>query len=426
MHFRLLVLIFAISLQPILGFGQYKEVWKVSGDLRGTPRCMIKTKDGNIVVAGSKPIVIPNPDKPVIVEKPVKKDDPYSTPPESADTAVAATPAADEEELPENINTDLWIAKFSTDGKLLWEKTYGGKEADVANGIIQTYDGGLAVAGTTASRGKGKADAWILKLDADANIIWDTVYGGKKNDGAYAIIETYDHGLAIAGFTESKGKGNADSWLIRLDAKGKKKWDITDGGGKRDVAYSLVEGPDKYIIMAGYSYSAYGYGGKDYFLVRVDTMGQIKWDKVKGGNRDDVAYNISLTSDNNFTIFGMSDSKKTYPCGWMVKMTPDGKRWGDEHMVPNGTLHMCDPIECRAISECADKCLLITGKGFVFQRQNDAIVVKLGPDGEMQQYMSGGTEDEDNGIAAMEMPDGSIIMVGTSAKDTFLMIKFKR
>ena len=51
-----------------------------------------------------------------------------------------------------------------------WNKTFGGKWDDVANSIIQTTDGGYMVAGSTKSKGAGKSDIWIIKLDKEGNL----------------------------------------------------------------------------------------------------------------------------------------------------------------------------------------------------------------------------------------------------------------
>jgi hypothetical protein len=85
---------------------------------------------------------------------------------------------------------------------------------------VQTGDGGYALAGGTVSFGAGVCDAWLVKTDAAGNMMWNQTYGETNDDGAYALVETSDGGYALAGITGSFGAGNYDSWLVKTDASG--------------------------------------------------------------------------------------------------------------------------------------------------------------------------------------------------------------
>ena len=106
---------------------------------------------------------------------------------------------------------------------LTWERTYGGSDNDEARSLIQTTDGGYALAGATSSKGAGDVDFWVIKLDHQGNIVWDRTYGGSDKDVAYSLIQTTGGGYAVAGYTYSKGAGGADFWVIKLDAQGNLK-----------------------------------------------------------------------------------------------------------------------------------------------------------------------------------------------------------
>lgn len=103
---------------------------------------------------------------------------------------------------------------------ITWEKTDGGSEDDWASSINQTSDGGYIIAGETYSKGIGKEDAWIMKLDNQGNLLWEKTYGGSNGDKAWIIIQTIDGGYALAGTTSSQGAGEEDLWLIKLDENG--------------------------------------------------------------------------------------------------------------------------------------------------------------------------------------------------------------
>ena len=99
---------------------------------------------------------------------------------------------------------------------LVWDHTYGGAERDGAFSIVALADGGLAVAGLTESKGAGDADMWVLRLDEAGNVLWDHTYGGAVWDQAYSIVALADGGFAVAGYTGSKGAGEYDMWVLRL------------------------------------------------------------------------------------------------------------------------------------------------------------------------------------------------------------------
>ena len=108
-----------------------------------------------------------------------------------------------------------------TAGEILtWDKAFGGIEAEVANSIIQTRDGGYALAGYTWSKGAGREDAWMIKLDENGEMAWDKTFGGSDEDVARCIIQAENGGYVLAGYTESKGAGKYDAWVIKLDEKG--------------------------------------------------------------------------------------------------------------------------------------------------------------------------------------------------------------
>jgi hypothetical protein len=95
-------------------------------------------------------------------------------------------------------------------------KTYGGGW-DYANSVQQTSDGGYIVAGYTYSFGAGFADFFLIKTDANGNIIWAKIYGGTDYDVARSVQQTSDDGYIVAGGTYSFGAG---IFLIKTDANG--------------------------------------------------------------------------------------------------------------------------------------------------------------------------------------------------------------
>ncbi|MDG6223124.1 MAG: hypothetical protein QCH99_07690 [Candidatus Bathyarchaeota archaeon] len=103
---------------------------------------------------------------------------------------------------------------------LMWNQTYGGTNPDKAYSLVETSDGGYAIAGYTTSFGAGNSDFWLIKTDIHGNVEWNQTYGGAEAEYAQSLVETSDGGYAIAGYTTSFGAGNSDFWLIKTDEMG--------------------------------------------------------------------------------------------------------------------------------------------------------------------------------------------------------------
>lgn len=165
---------------------------------------------------------------------------------------------------------DFWVLKIRERGELLWERSYGGADIDYASAVTKTRDGGVVVAGLTKSAGAGGFDARVLKLDAAGEIIWDHTYGGEQDDWVRAVVETRDGGLALAGYTISQGAGLYDAWLLKLDKDGALVAERTFGGAGNEWARALVEMADGSLAIAGDTWSR-GAGESDVLVIRIDS-----------------------------------------------------------------------------------------------------------------------------------------------------------
>jgi hypothetical protein len=153
-------------------------------------------------------------------------------------------------------------------------KTYGGAYYDVAYSVQQTSDGGYIVAGVTHSFSAGGYDIFLIKTDANGNVQWAKTYGGTSGDGAFPVQQTSDGGYIVAGGTWSFGAGSADLFLIKTDANGNIIWAKTYGGTDWDWAESVQQTSDGGYIVAGYTES-FSAGGYDIFLIKTDANGEI-------------------------------------------------------------------------------------------------------------------------------------------------------
>ncbi|GAA4803959.1 hypothetical protein [Litoribaculum gwangyangense] len=162
---------------------------------------------------------------------------------------------------------DFWVVKISETGTLLWEKSFGGSEIDEARAITSSDDGNYVIVGDTrssdldVSMNKGAADLWIIKISSDGNLIWEKSFGGSSFDVGRSIFKTLDNGFVISGSSRSAdgdvevNRGQNDAWILKIDANANLLWQKTIGGSNIDFAYDAVELNDQSIIAVGESAS---------------------------------------------------------------------------------------------------------------------------------------------------------------------------
>jgi uncharacterized delta-60 repeat protein len=228
-------------------------------------------------------------------------------------------------------NRDFWVLKLNSDGTVAWQKRYGGADEDCASSIRQTSDGGYIVAGCTWSFGASNYDFWVLRLSSDGAISWQKRYGSANNDYANSIYQTGDSGYIVAGYTESFGSGGRDFWVLKLkpdDAlvpsnNGAVDWQYSYGGANDDQASSIQQTSDGGYIVAGYT-DSFGSGGRDFWVLKLNSDGTVSWQKTYGGASLDCATSIRQTSD-GYIVAGYTES---FGSGgrdfWVLKLNSNG------------------------------------------------------------------------------------------------------
>jgi len=157
-------------------------------------------------------------------------------------------------------------------GDIIWSETFGGSGNDYAYGIYETSDSGLIIVGHTNSFGAGGMDIYIIKIDFSGTIQWSKTYGGANDEFGYAIQQTSDNGYIIVGSTTSFGAGAEDVYLIKTDANGNILWTKAYGGTMNEVGYSIQQTTDGGYIITGNT-SSFGAGQKDIYVIKADTNG---------------------------------------------------------------------------------------------------------------------------------------------------------
>ncbi len=202
---------------------------------------------------------------------------------------------------------EFFLVKLNSAGTYQWSKTYGGPGDDIATSVIQTQDGGYALAGLSNSFGPYNVFT-IIKTDSLGNIQWNRlIEASGTGSHIYSIIQISDGSFVLAGEFSSIGVSPYDMYIVKLNSSGSIQWTRTVGGTDYDKANSVVQSTDGGFILAGYT-NSFGAGNNDFYIVKLNSNGVLQWSKTVGGTDDDQAQSIIKTTDGGFVAAGYTES----------------------------------------------------------------------------------------------------------------------
>jgi hypothetical protein len=202
---------------------------------------------------------------------------------------------------------DFYLIKLDADGDLIWSRTYGGNGEDDVNSMQQTRDGGYVITGWTYSFRTGGYDIYFVKTNSSGDLQWSRTYGGAGANWANSIEQTTDGGYIISAGTNNFGAGGQDVYLLRTDSSGNLLWSKTYGGSSSEQGFYVKQAIDGGYVITGYTFT-YGAGADDIYLIKTDESGNLLWSKTYGGVSSDIPGSIQLTSDGGYIIGGFTSS----------------------------------------------------------------------------------------------------------------------
>lgn len=358
-------------------------------------------------------------------------------------------------------NDDYWVVKTDNLGNIQWQKTIGGGnsvffgdfEADILNEVRKASDGGYflggysdsPVYGSKTEPNYGMQDYWIVKLNSTGNIVWQKAIGGSNYDECYTLEPTSDGGCIVGGYSKSGISGNKtdinkglkDYWVVKLDANGQILWQKSYGGNSDDILYSILVLDTQEYILIGMSASNISgdktdnsKGGGDFWIIKIDSVGNIIWQKTIGGNNADEPFNGVKVSD-GFVFGGSSRSNVSFNKSensrggtdyWLIKTDFNGDVLWDKTF--GGSLE----------DNLHSFCSLENGNGYVlsgssssgisgdktitnFSSNYNGWVIRVNANGELlwQNGFGGSLSDGLNQV--MPLSDGSIILGGNASSN---------
>lgn len=259
-------------------------------------------------------------------------------------------------------------------------------------------------------------------------IEWQKSFGGSFRDKAYCIKQTSDNGFVATGYTSSNDgdvTGNqlydADFWIVKIDSIGALQWQKCFGGSNIETAWAIDQTTDGGFVVAGVTVSNDGdvsgnHGLNDLWIVKTDNSGNLQWQKCLGGSGYDGAYDVQQTFDGGYIIAGHTSSTDGDVTG-----NPGGyKAW----IVKLDSASILQWEKCfgttgndwaKSIKQTSDGGYIIAGATGI--TSNAFMIVKIDSSGnqQWQSLLGGSSSDIANSVHINS--DGSYIIAGSTSSN---------
>jgi len=281
------------------------------------------------------------------------------------------------------------IYLYSQTYQIEWQGCFGGSDMDVAKDIIEITNGYLIAGASKSDDGDinsgnhGAVDAWLVKLDKQGNLVWEKCYGGTNSEFFTRIFQANEGNFLLLGDSDSSDGDisndpypeSTDFWIVKIDSLGNILWDRIVGGGILDQIWTGTLTDDGGIVAYGWSGSTDGdvsisYGAYDIWMVKLSSEGEKEWDFTIGTDWFDYGQAAIQTSDGGFL------------CGGACAIGEGGNL-------------TCDPFNYNA----------------------EAILVKLDKDRNIEWQQCYGGSDHDGITALIETTDGYIFGAYVNSND---------
>ena len=320
---------------------------------------------------------------------------------------------------------DIYIAKFTPEGKRLWGTYFGGDGFEIAHVSIDKFNNIYVGGGTTTQTGMatgnafrpkymgGTSDAFLAKFDSTfSKKLWLTYFGGNNQDFGYVIVFDRSGNLYMTGFTESTinlaspgahqttftgASGFLDAFLVKFSPAGNRLWSTYYGGSSTEYGNSIATDKFNNIYLAGETSSETNIASPgahqttlfkgeywyDAFLAKFDSTGVRQWGTYYGGKETDLGQQVSTDTFGNVFLAGWTRSENYISTV-------------DAHQVQHGG----------------------------FYRDNyDVFLAKFGVDGKRKWGTYYGGEKDDHVLDMMTDASGNTYMVGGTNSKTLVATK---
>jgi hypothetical protein len=211
-----------------------------------------------------------------------------------------------------NTDADVWAAKYSVNGDLLWARQLGSSPGydELAAGVSSDGEGNVLVAGRSfgdlAGESAGSADAFVAKLSVTGELLWLQQWGGAGHDAAAAVSADADGNVLVAGQQDGNLVGGpgvvlpGNPFVAKYSPAGELLWEVELPEGAHGAATSVTSDAAGHVLIAGYTASSVirpNQGLYDSFVAELSPEGELLWAVQLGEEELDRATGLALAAD---------------------------------------------------------------------------------------------------------------------------------
>lgn len=278
---------------------------------------------------------------------------------------------------------------------------------DSGQAIIKTLDHGYAIAGSTWSYGNGKSDMWLVKINSQGNVEWNTTFGGQDIERAFTVVQTSDQGFLVGGESYSSSNGSSNIAIAKFSFQGELLWYKILDNPENEVCYDLIEDGDLNLVLTGFSEIE---NDKDIVVIKLSSFGDLIWQYKFGGRFDDTGYSLVQTSDSAYVITGQTWSfGDGYSDAILLKVNSNGI------LIWNNTFGSSNREWATDVINTNDGGFAITGSSWSFGNDyRDMLLVKINNLGEQVWSERLGSDKKESAQSLIQCNDGGFFVVGYS------------
>ncbi|UCE66770.1 MAG: T9SS type A sorting domain-containing protein [Candidatus Zixiibacteriota bacterium] len=285
----------------------------------------------------------------------------------------------------------------------LWSRLYGGPGNDYGYWLDETSDGGFIVVGSYFWE-VGNTDFYLVKTDEDGDTLWTNIFGGYFYDVCRWVYQTPDDGYFVAGLTSAENNTEKDIYIFKTDSLGNVLWNKIYGGDQEDGVVTGQRTADGGYILVGYT-ASFGLGYMDVWLLRLDAVGDTLWTKTYGGENYDSGRSVIQTPDGGYLVlcninYEFNDTGLT-----LIKTDDAGDILWTRRYCQNYATGV-------SIISTRDDCYLILTNTLAFGDEFDIQLLKIDENGDSLWTRVIGDVDIDMGNSIQQMDDGGYVICG--------------
>lgn len=296
-----------------------------------------------------------------------------------------------------------WALRLDADGNVIWNQTFLDGSGIELRCAFNLTDGFLLVGNEFLPY--GDENGYAAKITSQGALIWQTpIVGGENVNKLFSAIATQD-GFVLLGLTFSNANGKSNSWVVKIDTKGNVVWNKNYGNTTDTAATNGVLAPDGNYMVAGYANSR-GYNNYAFLLMQINSNGTMLWNKTYGETGSQEASAMTKAPD-GYVIVGDTQTAHGNIHAWVIKVDWNGT------MLWAKTVGGKNADSPYFVTPSEDGCYLVGGFTFSFGSGNrDFWLFKIDDSGQVLWSCTQGDAGFQEAYSVIQTGKNQYVMVG--------------